>query len=143
MQIVSFLRPSAAVVIITFFVTASGVYHATASEKPATIVVRCNADDGLSLRLRDALVNAFSSSADFKLDNGKEVEPNALIVTIPSNVGWKRVAGREQVLYTVTFATADGSYMGTTEGSCWADALASCSAKIVKRASEIAAREHK
>jgi len=94
------------------------------------------ADDGLTIRLRDALKDAFRSSADFYLSSGKK--PGTLVITLPSNVGWKPVGGRTEVLYTAEFAS-DGQNLGGSTGSCWDDALAKCAAQIVKDA-KIAAR---
>ena len=105
-----------------------------ASGKPAE--VWGGADDGLTIRLRDALKDAFRSSADFHLSSRNK--PGTLVITLPSNVGWKPVGGRTQVLYTAEFAS-DGQNLGGSKGSCWDDALAKCAAQIVKDA-KIAAR---
>jgi len=100
-----------------------------ASGKP--VEVWGGGDDALTVRLRDALEDAFRSSADFHLSGGKK--PGTLVITLPSNVGWKTVAGRTQVLYTAEF-TSDGQKLGGSKGSCWGDALAKCAAQIVKDA---------
>ena len=105
-----------------------------ASGKP--VEVWGGADDGLTIRLRDALKDAFRSSTDFHLSSGNK--PGTLVITLPSNVGWKPVGGRTQVLYTAEFAS-DGQSLGGSKGSCWDDALAKCAAQIVKDA-KIAAR---
>ncbi len=105
-----------------------------ASGKP--VEVWGGADDGLTIRLRDALKDAFRSSTDFHLSSGNK--PGTLVITLPSNVGWKPVGGRTQVLYTAEFAS-DGQNLGPSKGSCWDDALAKCAAQIVKDA-KIAAR---
>ncbi len=105
-----------------------------ASGKP--VEVWGGADDGLTIRLRDALKDAFRSSADFHLSSGNK--PGTLVITLPSNVEWKQVGGRTQVLYTAEFAS-DGQSLGGSKGSCWDDALAKCAAQIVKDA-KIAAR---
>lgn len=105
-----------------------------ASGKP--VEVWGGADDGLTIRLRDALKDAFRSSTDFHLSSGNK--PGTLVITLPSNVEWKQVGGRTQVLYTAEFAS-DGQNLGGSKGSCWDDALAKCAAQIVKDA-KIAAR---
>ncbi len=105
-----------------------------ASGKP--VEVWGGADDGLTIRLRDALKDAVRSSADFYLSSGEK--PGTLVITLPSNVEWKQVGGRTQVLYTAEFAS-DGQNLGGSTGSCWDDALAKCAAQIVKDA-KIAAR---
>lgn len=95
-------------------------------------------DDGLTQRLRDALEHAFQSSPHFVLSSGKQSD--ALIVTIPTHVGWRDAGGRTQVTYTVTFASTDERNLGTSKGSCWDDALARCTAHILRDA-EIAAHK--
>jgi hypothetical protein len=105
-----------------------------ASGKP--VEVWGGGDDELTVRLRDALKDAFRSSSDFHLSSGER--PGTLVITLPSNVGWKPVGGRTQVLYTAGFAS-EGQNLGGSKGSCWDDALAKCAAQIVKDA-QIAAR---
>ena len=50
------------------------------SAKPMLVQVWCGGDDGLTLRLRDAVENAFKASSAFALSSGKR--PGTLIVTI-------------------------------------------------------------
>ena len=103
-----------------------------ASGKPKQLVeVWGGGDDALTVRFRDALKDAFRSSADFHLSSGEK--PGTLVITLPSNVGWKQVGGRTQVLYTADFAS-EGQNLGGSKGSCWDDALAKCAAQIVKDA---------
>ena len=109
-----------------------------ASGKP--VEVWGGADDGLTIRLRDALKDALRSSADFHLSRGKE--PGTLVITLPSNVGWKLVGGRTQVLYILEFASPDGQDLGKSMGSCWDDALTKCAAQIVKDAKITVAKVH-
>jgi hypothetical protein len=99
-----------------------------ASGKP--VEVWGGADDGLTIRLRDALKDALRS-ADFYLSSGNK--PGTLLITLPSNVGSKQVGGRTQVLYTAEFAS-EGQNLGGSKGACWDDALAKCAAQIVKDA---------
>ncbi len=101
-----------------------------ASGKP--VEVWGGTDDGLTIRLRDALKDAFRSSAEFHLSSGKE--PGTLVITLPSNVGSQQVGGRTQVLSMAEFASSDGQNLGESKGSCWDDALAKCAAQIVKDA---------
>jgi hypothetical protein len=90
------------------------------------------ADDGLTIRLKDALKDAFRSSSEFHLSGGKE--PGTLVITLPSNVGSQQVGGRTQVLYMAEFASSGGQDLGESKGSCWDDALAKCAAQIFKDA---------
>lgn len=100
-----------------------------ASGKP--VEIWGGSDDELTVRLKDALKDAFRSSADFYLSSG--TKPGTLVITLPSNVGSKQVGGRTQVLYMAEFAS-DGHNLGGSTGSCWDDALAKCAAQIVKDA---------
>ena len=106
------------------------------SAKPMLVEVWSGGDDGLTLRLRDAVENAFKASSAFALSSGKR--PGTLIVTIPTNVIWKQVGTRTQVLYAVEFTSINSQPLGTGAGSCWDDALAKCATKIVKQANRAA-----
>jgi hypothetical protein len=112
----------------------------SASPKVTLVEVWCGGDDGLTTKLCDRLENGFKSSPDFHLSVGKK--PGTLIVTIPSNVGWKLVDGRTQVLYTTEFATVDNQQLGSRVGSCWDDALSECANEIVKAAKNAAHKIH-
>lgn len=107
---------------------------------PMPVEVWCNGDDGLTIRLRDALENAFKSSPDFHLSSEKE--PRSLVVTIPTNVGWKQFGRRTKILYTVEFASSDNHSLGESKGSCWDDEFSRCATQVVKHA-KIAARKIK
>jgi hypothetical protein len=100
-------------------------------ERGKPVEVWGGGDDELTARLRDALKDAFRSSADFHLSSG--TKPGTLVITLPSNVGSKPVGGRTQVLYTAKLAS-DGQNLGESTGSCWDDAVAKCAAQIVKDA---------
>src|SRR5262249_52985809 len=77
-----------------------------ASSAKATLVeVWSGGDDGLTLRFRATLENAFKSSSAFALSSGKK--PGTLIVTIPTHVEWKQVGKRTKVVYAVDFASVD------------------------------------
>ena len=103
-----------------------------ASTKPTLIEVWCGGDDGLTIRLKDALEAAFKSTSDFRLSSGKKL--GTLIVTIPTHVGWKQAGQRTKVSYAVEFTSIDNRALGTSTGSCWDDALAKCTRKIVNDA---------
>jgi hypothetical protein len=104
-----------------------------AEAKQTLVEVWCGAsDDVFTAGLRDALENAFNSSADFSLSFGKK--PDTLIVLIPEGVKWNRVGKKTQVFYTVKFLSVDNKLIEVTTGSCWDDKLAKCAAKIVKNA---------
>ncbi len=108
--------------------------------KSIVVAVRCNADDGLSLRLKEAIEKAFKSSRDFSLSSGRE--PSAFTATIPTNVGWKQRGGRTRVSYTMEFSSVDNQSLGSIAGSCWDDGLAKCASQIVKKARIAAHKMH-
>src|SRR5260370_37653526 len=85
-----------------------------APAEPTRVEVWIGGDDGLTLRLRDALESAFRSSPDFTLSSGKK--PGTLVVKIPTNVEWKKKAGRTHMLYTVKFTSVDDHNLGASSG---------------------------
>ena len=109
-----------------------------APAEPTRVEVWRGGDDGLTQGLAGAIENAFRSSPDFTLSNGKK--PGTLLVTIPTNVDWKKKFGRTKVRYTVKFTSVDDQNLGTSSGSCWENAFAKCAAQIVTDA-KIAARK--
>lgn len=112
----------------------------SASPKVTPVEVWCGGDDGLTTKLRDGLENSFKLSSAFRLSWGKK--PGTLIVTIPSNVEWKLVDGRTQVLYTVEFTSVDNRHLGSRAGTCWDDTLSECANEIVKAAKSAADKIH-
>lgn len=120
--------------VLAIFIAQS--FLAADSAKPTLVEVWSGGDDGLTLRLRASLEGAFKSSSAFVLSSGKK--PGTLIVTIPTHVEWKQVGKRTKVLYKVNFASVDNQPVGSSEGSCWDDALTKCANKIVKDATAVA-----
>jgi len=117
--------------LLLFLLLVSLNARAKTSEK-TLVEVWSGGDDGLTLRLRDALESAFKSSQEFSLSSGKT--PGTLVVTIPTHVDWKKMGRRTQVFYTVEFASIDHQNITTSTGSCWDDRLAKCADQIVKDA---------
>jgi hypothetical protein len=120
-----------AIIALVVGLSASPINAGSAAQIPVPVDLWTTGDDGLTLRLRDALEGAFKSAPDFSLRAGEE---GALVVRIPKNVDWKRVGGRIKVLYTVTFATKENTPIRGGRGSCWEDALEQCAAQIIKDA---------
>ena len=79
----------------------------SASLKPTKMLVEvwCGGDDNLTRGVCIATENAFESSADFALNT--EEKNSALVVTILTNVDWKKMNQRTRVFYTVEFSSAD------------------------------------
>ena len=100
-----------------------------APRTPRLVQVWHVGDDIYTAGLADALERAFRCSPDFVLSNGNR--PGTLVVTIPTNLDWKRRFGRTTVFYAVEFATADGRSLGVAKGSCSSKAFPQCAARIV------------
>ena len=105
----------------------------TPPQQTKTLVeVWCGGDDMLTQGVCHALENAFEATADFVPSHGKK--EGTLVVTIPTNVDWRKSGKRKQVFYTVEFTTADEKMLRTRKGKCWNDDFARCANKIVKQA---------
>jgi hypothetical protein len=100
-----------------------------AQQSPALVEVWCGGGDGLTLRLRDAVEQAFSTSPDFQMSNGKLA--GTLLVTIPNGVGWKQSGKRTRLSYKIELSVVGGKDLGKRTGSCWDDDLQSCSKSIL------------
>lgn len=102
------------------------------------VAVLCNGDDGLTARLCDATKEVFHKSPDFTEDIANR--PNILRVTIPTNVKWKRIAGKTKVFYTVEFSLREEHDLGTTTGSCWDSNLKECANQILVQTRKVTGR---
>lgn len=106
--------------------------RSSAQQRPTLVEVWCGGDDGLTIRLRDAVEHAFSTSPDFQMSSGKL--PGTLLVTIPTHVEWKRTGKKTRVLYKVDLSVVGGKDFGKRTGACWDNDLQNCSRSIVKDA---------
>jgi hypothetical protein len=97
-------------------------------------------DDGLTQRLKAAVEREFKRSSSFELSEGKR--PRTLIVTIPTNVDWRRDGKRTRVSYSVDFTSTDGEKLGSSKGSCWDENLVSCSRQILSAAKLALRKSH-
>jgi hypothetical protein len=89
-------------------------------------------DDGLTLRLDDAIEDAFKASSDFVLSSTSGT--NAMKVVIPTNVPARRVGSHLEAHFHVEFKSIDDEVLGVSDGTCWDDALAVCADQILKDA---------
>jgi len=96
------------------------------------IEIRSVGDDGLSSRFDAYLRRAFRSSEEFV--EAPSVDSSRLIVTIPTNVRWKKVGRRTEVSYAVEFTSADGKLISSSSGSCWDKRLNDCAQQVLKAA---------
>jgi len=98
----------------------------------------CVGDDVFSQGMCRAFFAAFESTPDFDLQD--ENRPGNLIVSIPENVGWKKVRTRTKITYVVEFSTSDERVFMTRKGWCWHEEYAKCANHIVEQA-RVAARK--
>jgi hypothetical protein len=106
------------------------------ASKPVMIEVWRGSDDGLTVRLAEAVERSLKASGKFVLSRGKK--PGTLLLTIPQHVDWKKTGDRMQVSYTVAFSTADNRELGSGTGTCWEDKLPDCTTYIVRAAAAAA-----
>jgi hypothetical protein len=93
-------------------------------------------DDGLTIRFTEALEAALLASPTFVARTGRK--PGTLIVTIPSNVAWKKIGKRRRITYQVTYSDTADRVLDEASGQCWEDELEQCVAPLVKRAAAAA-----
>lgn len=136
MQLSCFLRLLAMACVLTY-----GAELRAHDVPPASLIpvaVLCGGDDGLTSRLCDQLELAFRKSIDFTISL-KET-PKTLKVKIPTNLDWKKVAGRIKAFYTVEYLSVDDKALSNGAGSCWEDRLGDCAKQIVQEAREVSRR---
>jgi len=112
--------------------TAITACAATVSSPPVgqtPVEVWRGGDDGLTSHFADALEEAFRASSEFALSTGKV--PGTLVVTIPTNLTWKQVAGRNEVTYLVQFTGAASEPLGSSSGNCGEEQLQQCVAHVL------------
>ena len=101
--------------------------------------VRANGDDVLTQRLAEALEEAFRRSPDFTVVS--KAEKNTLGLTIPTNVNWRKVGKRTNVLTPVEFSSDDtNKILKISNVACWDDMLSKCADRVVKDAKGVASK---
>jgi hypothetical protein len=128
------------VVTIAAFLLLSARADCLSFDQPTLVEVWKGGDDGLTNRLADALEIAFRASPNFKLSFGKN--EGTLVVTIPTNLEWKQIAGRTKALFAIEFSSTDGRPLGRSQGSCWDNELQKCASQVVRDAKVAALRIH-
>jgi len=108
---------------------------ASGQKKPRPVEVWTGGDDGYTLRIRDAVEDAFRRSTEFKLSSGRR--RGTLLVTIPENLKWKRRGDRTLLMYDVEFSTVGRKSVNRNSGSCWEDDLGACARAIMQGAARI------
>jgi hypothetical protein len=110
----------------------------TYAAQPTPVEVWRVGDDGLTMKFSDAVETEFKASPAFVLSSGKK--PGTLIVTIPTNVAWKRIGKRTQIRYAIEFKSINEKKLGSNAGICWENSLQNCAAQVVRAAVSAANR---
>ena len=131
-------KSTSLVILITAATITTACVGAPSLAKPVPVEVWRGGDDGLTSRFADALEGAFRGSSAFVLSVGKK--PGTLIITIPSNVGWKQIGSRTEVHYSVTFTGTSSQAFGASKGACWEDQLSKCAVHVLKDAEVVRAK---
>lgn len=97
---------------------------------PSPVEVWCGGDDGLTQKVCGAAEQAFKSARDFPLRKAEGTAKYKVI--IPSNVDWKKVHGRIQILFTVELQNADAREVGRFKGSCSESKVRLCGKQILQ-----------
>lgn len=100
----------------------------TASATPVEVWV--GGDDGLTIRLADAVEQAIKASSSFTYVERGSV-PDALSVGFPGHVTWAKVNGRIRVKYRVELGRQEQK-VAEAEGACWESELQRCALAIVR-----------
>jgi hypothetical protein len=84
----------------------------------------------LTLKVGDATEQAFRAAQDFPLR--KEGENTKYKVEIASNVDWKMVRGRLQIIYAVKLLNNEGKEIARFKHSCWESKVRACGTQILE-----------
>lgn len=95
------------------------------------VEIRTGGDDGLTLRLAEAVRNELRQSIQFTLAPGST--QSSLTISIPTHVAWDNVDGRTRVTYALSLDSAERN-LGKSGGVCWEDDLRTCARQIVLEA---------
>ena len=122
------LSVTSVAILLSACVTQGGGSESTASATPVEVWV--GGDDGLTIRLADAVEQAFKSSPSFTYVERGSV-PDALSVGLPGHVTWFKVNGRVRVKYRLELEHR-GQKVAGAEGGCWESELKRCALEIVR-----------
>ena len=125
----------AAVLGVTAALTAAPAIGDTKS-KSVPVEVWRGGDDGLTIKLSEAVETALKASGKFSLSRGKK--PGTLLITFPHSVIGQPDGNRVSVGFEVTFSTADNRVLGEVKSGCHEDELTVCVDEIVETATAAA-----
>lgn len=116
------------------FLAASICEAANPPSRQVPVEIWRGGDDNLTAGFADQLNKAFLAAPDFSLSPANT--PGALVVTIPTNLSWRRIGHRTRVEYAVEFSGAGRGPLvfGGVQGECWADRFRPCAAGVVTAA---------
>ena len=99
-----------------------------AGENKVAINIESSGDDQLTQTLVASLEKRVATSARFALaPNGRE----EMRWILPGHVYWRDVGKRINFHYVVVIVGPASKFLGTVNGSCWADEMDICSKSIV------------
>ncbi|GAA0560788.1 hypothetical protein [Rhizomicrobium electricum] len=109
---------------------------AGSNSKSVPVEVWRGGDDGLTIKLSEAVERALAASGRFSLSRGKL--PGTLLITFPHNVVAKPDRNRLSVEYEATFSTIGNRVLGAVKSGCHEDELVVCVDEIVETATAAA-----
>jgi hypothetical protein len=125
-----------ALIILTFLVAVAGLSgDVPTTQPPVPVEIWRVGDDGLTMKVTEAIEAAFRANTSFSIAPAHQ---GVLIVTIPTNVRWKRRPNGTQVISEVQFSTKAKRLPGT-EISCMEERLSVCAAQALQAAEKVAA----
>ena len=117
-----------AAILLSACVTQNEGSESTTSATPVEVWV--GGDDGLTIRLADAVEEALKASPRFTYVERGSV-PDALRLGLPGHVTWAKVDGRVRVKYRVELERR-GQKLAGAEGGCWESELQRCALAILR-----------
>jgi len=99
-------------------------------ENTAPVDVLCNGDDGLTGKVCDSTKKAFSAARDFPLAKAGETAKYEIVIA--TNVRWKKVWGRIQILYEIELRSEGEKEIGRFKGTCWESKVRACGTQILE-----------
>jgi hypothetical protein len=84
-------------------------------------------DDGLTIRLAEAVEESLFSSAELKSSSGQL--PGTLYVNVPS-AKWKEMRGRTRVMVDIVLSEPADRPVATVAVRCWDGALSDCAKQV-------------
>jgi hypothetical protein len=109
--------------------------HAAEAHRPVRVEVWHVGDDGLTLKVSESIESAFRGTPTFSLAPADEGE---MIVTIPTNVRWKRSKAGVRIMSEVEFRTRKRVLLRRVSISCTESKVSVCAAQTVEVARNLA-----